>query len=438
MSIHGATLEVEWQGEGTLLASADPSAEAFTPVGSASPHEENTFSRRFYKVLYETSNYMVVDTSQATAYDEFGQAVAVEPGEVYFGQDAHFTGHLPDYVDNGDGTVTDQVTGLMWQQVPPEAFYSWPEAQGYAEKLILGDHDDWRLPTMKELLSLANFTGSSRPEINKPYIDDTVFTLYDPLTVSTFVPASANRTKRSIDGQFWSSNAYVGRTINNDSATFGFNFIDGRIKGYPNGVLSGPTGTAFVRCVRGPVDYGENNFVDNGDGTITDLATGLMWMKDDSGATVGALDWIEALDWAETLEVAGHADWRLPNAKELHTLVDYTRAPDAEDPERRTAAIDPVFNISEMESWFWTSTSLGDDLFEWAIYICFGKALAVDRQTLEPTVNAHGAGAMRSDPKSGDPADFTGTSGGHGPQNDQVRIRNYARAVRKVLSVNQD
>ena len=44
-------------------------------------------------------------------------------------------------------------------------------------------------------------------------------------------------------------------------------------------------------------------------------------------------------------------------------------------------------------------------------------------------LNVHGAGAQRSDPKSGDPADW---AGGHGPQGDEIRIFNYARAVRNI------
>ncbi|MEX0331525.1 MAG: DUF1566 domain-containing protein [Puniceicoccaceae bacterium] len=423
-------MSVSWQGKGTLFASDAPGGGSFVEEATESPHLVGTLQDRWFQVVYDVLNYAVVDTNQAQSYDTNGDTINPSPGEAYYGQDAIYAGTLASYTDNGNGTVTDNNTGLMWQQVPPEAFYTWEAAQAYAESLVLGGHDDWRLPTMKESISLADFTGSSRQSINRPYIDTAYFTMHDPLTVTTFVPASAenpNRPKRNIDGQFWSSNAYVGRTMNNNSSTFGFNFIDGRIKSYPNG-LSGPTGTCFVRCVRGGNAYGENNYIDNGDGTITDLSTGLMWMKGDSGE---ALDWIEALNWAENLEHAGYDDWRLPNPKELHTLVDYTRAPDAEDPENRSAAIDPIFELTEMESWYWTSSSLGDDLFRWAIYICFGQASAIDSSTGEPTVNAHGAGAMRSDPKTGDPAEY---AGGHGPQLDQVRIFNYVRPVRTAFT----
>jgi hypothetical protein len=90
--------------------------------------------------------------------------------------------------------------------------------------------------------------------------------------------------------------------------------------------------TQFVRCVRGNSDYGINHFIDHGDGTITDTATGLMWMQDDSG---DANDWQEALAYAESLDHAGYEDWRLPNAKKLQSIVGYERSPSTTpDPTR--------------------------------------------------------------------------------------------------------
>ena len=69
-----------------------------------------------------------------------------------------------------------------------------------------------------------------------------------------------------------------------------------------------------------------------------DKATGLMWAKADSGKT---MNWRKALKWAEDLDYAGYTDWRLPNAKELQSIVDYTRCPDVTD----SAAIDPIFKV---------------------------------------------------------------------------------------------
>ena len=99
--------------------------------------------------------------------------------------------------------------------------------------------------------------------------------------------------------------------------------------------------TFFVICVRGNTNYGINNFVDNGDGTVTDQAAGLMWMQNDSGI---GYNWEDALDYAETLSFAGYDDWRLPNAKELQSILDYTRSPDTTS----SPAIDPVFNVTSI------------------------------------------------------------------------------------------
>ena len=192
----------------------------------------------------------------------------------------------------------------------------------------------------------------------------------------------------------------------------------------PSPSLGGVIGK-YALCVRGGLDYGENNFTDNGDGTIADSSTGLMWMKNDSGTT---MNWSAALNYAEGIDFATFSDWRLPNAKELQSIVDYTHAPDATNPTMRGPALNTtIFNISEEESWFWTSTTHLEA--SGAVYICFGIASAYNTSADDFSMDAHGAGAQRSDPKSGDPADYPV---GKGPQGDEIRIYNYARAVRNA------
>lgn len=56
--------------------------------------------------------------------------------------------------DNRDGTISDEATGLMWQQEAPEAKMTWEQAVSYCENLNLGGYTDWRLPTLKELKSI--------------------------------------------------------------------------------------------------------------------------------------------------------------------------------------------------------------------------------------------------------------------------------------------
>ena len=354
----------------------------------------------------------IVDTGQARCYGNFREIPAPDSGQPFHGQDAQYLGLQSAYRDNGDGTVTDLHTHLMWQKTPSFEHYTWAEAAVCAQELRLAGYDDWRVPTIKELYSIVLFTGNLHELM--PYLDTDTFDFAYPDTSLGY---------RIMDAQYWSSNKYVGTTMFGDLSAFGFNFADGRIKSYPTGEGRGPTKRTFVRCVRGAEGYGVNDFVDNGDGTITDRATDLMWMKFDSGAT---MNWEQALRHAEDLEHAGHDDWRLPNARELQSIVDYSRAPDAADPNMRSAAIDPIFDLTETESWFWTSTTHGDNTSH-AIYICFGRALAYDRWTGDFDVNAHGAGAQRSDPKQGDSSRWPY---GLGPQADQIRIYNYVRCVR--------
>ncbi|MHC4557595.1 MAG: Lcl C-terminal domain-containing protein [Planctomycetota bacterium] len=356
--------------------------------------------------------YRIVETGQSKCYNNWNEIDCPKPGEPFYGQDAQYQGFKFSYQDNGDGTVTDLNTGLMWQQTPPSDHYTWDEAKTYSENLKLAGFTDWRMPTIKELYSLAAFYGNQHTLT--PYIDTKYFNFEYPDTSQGY---------RIMDAQYWSSNKYFGTTMFGDMSAFGFNFADGRIKSYPTGEGRGPTKDCYIRCTRGGNGYGQNNYTYNGDGTISDLATGLMWMKADSGTT---MNWEQALNYAENLEYAGYSDWRLPNTKELQSIVDYTRAPDALDPAYRSAAIDPIFNLTETESWFWTSTTHGDNLF--GIYICFGQAFSKLQWYGEP-VNAHGAGAQRSDPKNGDSADYPR---GLGPQADEIRIYNYVRCVRDI------
>jgi hypothetical protein len=146
-----------------------------------------------------------------------------------------------------------------------------------------------------------------------------------------------------------------------------------------------------------------------------------MWTKADSGR---AMNWEDALKYAENFQYAGHDDWRLPNVKELQSIVDYHRAPDARVGSARGAAIDSIFELTEEESWFWTGTTHLENGFGY--YVCFGQGLSARRWRGKP-MNAHGAGAVRSDPKSGDPS---GWPNGLGPQSDKIRIHNYVRCVR--------
>ena len=378
--------------------------------------------------------YPIVDTGQVTCYgDHAPLRTCPSPGGDYYGQDAQYQGFAPSYRDNHDGTVTDLVTGLMWQQEMGEKV-SWQDAADAAATCTIGGYTDWRMPTIKELYSLMLFSGYSGKTIDEsnPYLDTNYF---------EFKFGDTTKFERIIDCQNWSATKYTGVTMGDGVTAFGVNFADGRIKGYGLGdPRRGDLHKIYVRYVRGTSDYGVNDFSDNNDGTITDHATGLMWTRDDSGIlgakNKGALDWEDALEWAEGLSVAGYSDWRLPNAKELQSIVDYTRSPQATG----SPAIDPIFATTAITDegggvnypCYWTGTSHREGPgAEKAVYVAFGEALGYFARPpgtgTATLMDVHGAGAQRSDPKSGDPSKF---EGGRGPQGDVIRIYNYARAIR--------
>ncbi|MDF7799341.1 DUF1566 domain-containing protein [Pontiellaceae bacterium B1224] len=370
-----------------------------------------------FSAIARAVTYPIVDTGQTLAY---GNDI---------GQDAHYEANAPSYTDNENGTVTDNVTGLMWTQDPGTKM-SFNAAVEGAAKCNVGGYDDWRLPTIKELYSLIQLNGTDPDPMStdtsglKPFIDDSVF---------KFTYGKQKDGDRIIDSQFATSTKYVSTTMRGDETMFGVNFADGRIKGYG---LVDPRGrgakTFYVLYVRGGSNYGVNQFKENGDGTITDEATGLTWMKADSGE---GMDWPTALKYAETMEFAGHSDWRLPNAKELQSIIDYTRSPDTTG----SAAIDPIFQCSEIINeggkkdfaQYWTSsTHPGAKSSDTAVYFAFGRSLGFmqDRRTGEyQLMDVHGAGSQRSDPKVGDASKFPH---GRGPQGDVIRIDNMVRLVR--------
>ncbi|MEW6260159.1 MAG: DUF1566 domain-containing protein [Thermodesulfobacteriota bacterium] len=96
-------------------------------------------------------------------------------------------GVLAGYIDNGNGTVTDTSTGLMWQKETPVRTMTWEEALFYCENLTLGDYTDWRLPTFKELRSLVDYSRYT-PAINTTFFPDTVASFYWSSTSYAYSP----------------------------------------------------------------------------------------------------------------------------------------------------------------------------------------------------------------------------------------------------------
>ena len=115
-------------------------------------------------------------------------------------------------------------------------------------------------------------------------------------------------------------------------------------------------------------------FLNHGDGTVTDTATGLMWTHCPDGlsgmgcatGTVATFTWEEALIRARDSGLAGYTDWRLPNLKELFSMVE----------ER---CVDPAINLAVFPntpaSYFWSASPSADSSnFTWIVGFMNGGA----------------------------------------------------------------
>ncbi len=398
------------------------------------------------------TGYPIVDTNQSGCYNNFSQITPPSVTEAFYGQDAQYDGNLMQYILSEDElTVYDEVTGLTWMRsgdtdddgdIDAYDKVAYSDIEAYVAQRNtenFGGYSDWRLPSMKELYSLMDFDGTDLMGIKtsnrKPFIDTDYF---------IFEYGDTEAGDREIDAQYYSSDIYSGTIMGNGTGAFGLNLADGRIKCYPT---TGVEGTKRVMLCRGNTTYGINAFTDNENGTITDAATGLMWTKSDFGEESGTgprsgMLWEDALALAQTKNAEnylGYSNWRLPNAKELQSIVDYSRGPDVSS----SAAIDTLFTATQITNengdvdypWYWSSTThiREDGSGISAVYLAFGRATGYWQNQW---TDVHGAGCQRSDNKAGDFSEYIYVSDGYyfaeSPQGDARRCYNYVRLVRNL------
>ncbi len=225
------------------------------------------------------------------------------------------------FQDNGDGTVTDSETGLIWQKTPSAETKNWQDALAACTDLSLAGKSDWRLPNRNELQSIVDYRW------HHPAIDSRIF-------------------PNVIGGNFWTSTT---DTFSSPTAAYAVDFNGGAVSSHNK------AGNAFqMLAVRGGSQAvpEETFFQDNQNGTVTDSRTGLVWLQapldmDNDGAS-DALTWQAALAGAAALDKAGFTDWRLPNRNELQSIVDY---------RWHHPAIDSRSFPNVIGGNFWTSTT---------------------------------------------------------------------------------
>lgn len=301
--------------------------------------------------IYAISTRSVPDTGQTTVYDA--------------GDDGTYINNPPSYTDNTDETITDNVTGLIWQKCTvgksgagcsagTASVYNWYEASGttnstsnpdgatnVCEAQTTAGFNDWRLPTDFELMSIADYESSTGRAISLTYFPDTTETYY------------------------WASNDFALL----DAWSVGFGGGQGIVATATKPDTFPASNVGSVRCVRG--EQSLPLLTDNNDATVTDVATGLMWQKQDDGVTK---NWTNAINYCENLSLATHTDWRLPNIKELRSIADM---------DKFSPTIDTTFFPGTSISDYWSSTSelINANTFAWTVSFISGSVDNTENKT---------------------------------------------------------
>ncbi|MCK5690191.1 DUF1566 domain-containing protein [Myxococcota bacterium] len=291
--------------------------------------------------------YLVSPSNQTTCYDEtsllascLGTVGLATCGTTdYCGQDAQYIDQARSYtVDDvsGEVIVTDSLTGLVWQQHFVKG-KNWQGALDYCDGLTYGGENDWRLPNRFELHSLVDY------DRHLPATDDT-----------TAFPSTPDTSPNS----FWTSSF----SASHDVYAWRIGFDDGEVSYHDMNF------SYAVRCVRlGPLAEEPERFVVTGTASnevVTDRHTDYVWQKEH----VADKTWKEALAYCESLDYAGVDDWRLPDVKELSSLVNVERYEPASD-------FPDMLNIR-----FWTSSSYAGSYDDaWSVKFDHGFVFGLDK-----------------------------------------------------------
>ncbi|MBF0102265.1 MAG: DUF1566 domain-containing protein, partial [Desulfobacterales bacterium] len=274
------------------------------------------------------------DTGQEKCYNDSTEIPCPNEGQPFYGQDAQYNNDKQRYKDNGDGTVTDLNTGLMWQKEDDGIERNWNDTNTYCDNLIFAGYSDWRLPTLSELRGIVDY-GQKNPMIN-------------PVFICKFPNSWSGAT-------YWSSTM----DVNNSANVWLVSFYGG--SGPPLSGALPKTDVYSMRAVRArsceSLDSQNHLMIDNGDGTVTDQTTGLMWQKSDDGVE---RKWSDALVYCENLNLAGYSDWRLPNIKELLSITDNSKgkgSPTINQLFTISSSIHTEIMVATLASFYWSSTT---------------------------------------------------------------------------------
>jgi hypothetical protein len=277
----------------------------------------------------------------------------------------------PRFTDNGDGTMIDNLTGLMWARNAnlPNGYMTWYQAIDYCNNLTLGGYSDWRLPNINELESLVNASQGYLP---------TWLTAQGFTNVQDYLYWSSTTSALNTYGAWvvamWDDGGVAVAQDKSASICHVWSVRGGQCGQFVNSVICLPQTGQKVSYAAGDdgdlekgIAWPVPRFIDHGNGTVTDNLTGLIWTKNASLPN-GYITWQQALDYVASLNASnyfGYTDWRLPNRKELFSLIDHSQY------NPFLPADHPFTNVQS--SLYWSSTTYAYSPDQpWTVSVWYG------------------------------------------------------------------
>jgi len=273
------------------------------------------------------------------------------------------------FQDNGDGTVNDLYSGLMWPKDGASLAanngqpLTWFEAKDFCDQLTAYGYDDWRLPNFKELALLIKYQNPVRGEASNGVMVDSRY--FQNIAAGKYW-SSSFQYYSAPDIEKWNArsisfaNGWI--DINDTRANetyvpFVYNYVlpvrGNSLVVSPSGFDEPPTG-----CLAG-YSY------DDTTGLTTDLCTGLIESPRISfpGLTSSAIEWWAAIREAVSSTLAGYTDWRLPNIREL--LISINVGP---SDSSFHWAITPDYQVAGAHWWADLGTTQSQTVLDWTLY----------------------------------------------------------------------